>query len=482
MSNNLIKRASQAEAGVALAIVLLLVLVIAGMITATLLASRTNAVATGAFRVESESIMVANGGLQRVVDWFSTSYTQLPVANLSLYDLTVSPVTFGGKPVVLSTYPGITSNVPNLLSTSSSSFTTLFTNPQLKDMSNELQGTYIAKATLLSVQRVTLDENPSTIERWQVQVKSAKQFIGSPNNELTAIIELGAKPDDLFAIASGNSMSLSSGAETTTIDTRGNNFTSPGDAAVQTSVNAASTMCNCSNGASLSIQNTTVDGLIYSATNNFSFQGNSSSPSTVTMRAPVKLPTPVVFNPTGALGDLDIKNSTVILPPGTYDYNSIQLQNANSELIITSPAVINIKNQLHIKANAKAKVIGNEVVRINIGQQFQADSNAVFNIDNATGKIRPPSTMIVTIGNSLTNGQFQLQSNAGVSALVTVQNGQAQLASNSELIGFVRALDPNSGQVQVSSGARVVFDLDSTRKMLTKSRYRVLSWTKNNTF
>lgn len=228
------------EAGIALATVLLLLLVVAAMIGATLLASSLNASSTGNYRTEAETLLVGDAGIQEAVNWFSSpEYVPVPIDQLSLLDLNASPITFNGKPVSLTSFPDKTvtaSNYPTsipALKDVVTNFTAKFGKPEVRS-EGRLEGKYLVNAQLLSVRKVTFYDlvgpltlpsppgKEGTIERWLVQVQSSKEF--NPNNQLAAIIELGTQPVFPVTLGADDKLEIKDCVQTNTIDSKGRNI------------------------------------------------------------------------------------------------------------------------------------------------------------------------------------------------------------------------------------------------------------------
>lgn len=218
------------EAGVALTVALLMVLVITAMIGATMFSSSINALTTGGFRTEAETLLVGDAGMQEVIEWFSSAdYVPVPVDKLSMLDLTKSPVTIAGTntPVRLTTFneAGATSSYPTLpgLLNVVNSFNSKFTGPLVK-ASGIGAGKYFVDAQLLGVKRVTFFDagppgTPGTIERWLVQIQSTKSF--NPNNQIAAIIELGTVPAFMPVLGGRSELKVDGCLKTTAIQSLG---------------------------------------------------------------------------------------------------------------------------------------------------------------------------------------------------------------------------------------------------------------------
>lgn len=296
-------RAEHKESGAALVIVLLLVLVIAGMIGATFLSISNNAVSTGAYRTEAETLLIGDAGLQEVIDWFSSpSYISIGDgaltdadldAKLSILNPNTTPIvlTSVGKPVTLSSFKDDTgfypSYYPSSLSSVVTSFQTRFDGSTINHNGNP-EGSYRVEAKLLSYKKVRaitsgsgLSGTPALIERWLVEVESHKQ--SQLNNKLAAVIELGATSAFPAAIAANRHLDIGDHTSIQSVDTNGLNTPGPGKQGNDTQVGGHSVLNDktanvlCNNSSIVESTHTEVDGnLLY-----------FSSPPTVSPRSAV---------------------------------------------------------------------------------------------------------------------------------------------------------------------------------------------------
>lgn len=244
------------ESGAALVIVLLLVLVIAGMIGATLLSTSNNAVSTGAYRTEAESLLIGDAGLQEVIDWFSSpNYVSIGDGaltdaeldtRLSVLNPNTTPIVLisAGKPVTLSSFKDNTgfhpSYYPNSLSSVVTNFQTRFDGPTISH-NGIPEGSYRAEAKLLSYKKIKaitsgsgLSGTPALIERWLVEIESRKQ--SQLNNKLAAVIELGSTSAFPAAIAAKAHLDIGDHTSIQSIDTNGLITPGPGKQANNTQV------------------------------------------------------------------------------------------------------------------------------------------------------------------------------------------------------------------------------------------------------
>src|SRR5438105_14909473 len=93
------------ERGIALVLSLLLVMILSALTASLLFLAQTETSASMNYRLMSQARYGAEAGIQMAVNHLLSSYTA-PASGgadpLSNYNMNVSPVTYGGNPVVLS--------------------------------------------------------------------------------------------------------------------------------------------------------------------------------------------------------------------------------------------------------------------------------------------------------------------------------------------------------------------------------------------
>src|SRR5687768_18510677 len=101
--------------GIAMVLSMLFMLLLSALGTAVLVLSRSETLSSVNYRMMSQARYGAESGVHKAAHYLLNSYT-LPNTSgtdlLSSYNLTVSPVTYNGQPVVLSALSGVTSNYP----------------------------------------------------------------------------------------------------------------------------------------------------------------------------------------------------------------------------------------------------------------------------------------------------------------------------------------------------------------------------------
>jgi Tfp pilus assembly protein PilX len=131
------------ESGIALIFALLAIMVL-GLLAATVLfTSRSQTWTAINYRMTTQSRYAAEAGIQRTMNWLSSSSYTAPTSFAS-YTMTTNPVQYNGNPVVLSAVSGVSSNYPD--TSVSSAFNTALENQSIPGVPNATYSTY---ATLL---------------------------------------------------------------------------------------------------------------------------------------------------------------------------------------------------------------------------------------------------------------------------------------------------------------------------------------------
>ncbi len=109
------RSAPDSEDGIALVLVLLFMLGMSAIGASMTVLSQTESFASVNYRMMSQARYGAESGVHRAINYILNSYALPGAAGdpLTNYNMTVSPVTYLGQPVVLSTISGIAANYPS---------------------------------------------------------------------------------------------------------------------------------------------------------------------------------------------------------------------------------------------------------------------------------------------------------------------------------------------------------------------------------
>jgi hypothetical protein len=180
------------EEGSALVIALLCLLVLGVTSSAIVFTTQGEMKSSSAYKYSQQAFYVANGGVQRAVSWYNSSY--IPHLPSSDYNTTYFPVKYSGNNVLLAGDTGGSAVYPD--SAVASSFHTAFASRTLEaDTKNS--GIYDLNASLIKYQPTTFlnpttfATYPSAIERWRITSTGYWRTSANPIGEaqITATIE-----------------------------------------------------------------------------------------------------------------------------------------------------------------------------------------------------------------------------------------------------------------------------------------------------
>jgi type IV pilus assembly protein PilX len=400
----IIKRRSN-QNGSALLFSLIMILVVSIMGASLMFLSQSETWSSMNYRMMSQARYGAESGLSVAADYLVNSYTAPTTSGadpLSNYNLNVSPVTYNGQPVVLSSISG-KSNYP--ASTVLSAFQSALTTPGSVQAGNTTVN-YSATATLLSMGTVVSYGNTLTVQMWQITGDGTINGTRNSKEEVTAIMERQVTPSTVyaaFASASGcGALSFSGGGTSdsynstlltvnaggvatapSTFNTYGGNVGSNGNLAENGSKTTIyGTMStpdtgvgNCSGGnvsAWTDNGNATVTG------------GLVKLPQIVIFPSPV-IPPPgsgsvtisnAVTLPPGSYGDISLSGHGVLtLTPGVYNINSLADSGANTGVVIAPDPNTNLYGTVTINVTGSGQatpisLTGNGVTNVTLNPAF----------------------------------------------------------------------------------------------------------------
>jgi len=348
------------EAGVALIIALLVLLILSVLAAAIIFVTQTETWAAANNRSMVQARYAAEAGAQKTLNYLR--YTYATPANLAVFDQTKYPLQYNGGDVILSAMTGANSNYPD------AAVQTAF-NAALKDASVPGVGvpaSYEVTARLLSIQ--------GAMQTWEITSQGNVPSIRNAQVQVVMKVERGGTPILAYAVfGTGNTcgdLTLSGGAYTDSFDSiagtyaatkqdSGGNVGSNGNVTLsggKTEVNGDISVLNPTVGtcaAGDDITNSAGAG---------AYQGTTTLSAAQTYPpVPPISPAPPTTNqnyssnttlPPGNYGNVNMSGGkTLTLSPGTYNLNSLVLS-GGSQLQI-SPAgqvIINIEGASVSKA------------------------------------------------------------------------------------------------------------------------------------
>jgi hypothetical protein len=209
------------ERGVALVMALLMTLAVVILTSSMILVGRSEAISSLSYTAMSQVRYGAESGVHAATNYLLHTYVAPGTGGdpLSNYDMTVSPVTFNGRPVVLSSDPEVSSNYP--VSNVRDAFTGA--SQGALDVNGAAVG-FNARATLVSMRQITNAYTglPVTLQRWEISGTGRIRGSGASLVEVSSILERQPVPlysYATFATFNGcNAMSFDGGATTMSYD------------------------------------------------------------------------------------------------------------------------------------------------------------------------------------------------------------------------------------------------------------------------
>jgi hypothetical protein len=374
------------EQGIALVMALLMVLAVSVVTGALVMVARTEALSSTSYTSMSQVRYGAESGIHAAANYLLNTYAVPTAASASdpfvSYNMTVSPVTFNGQPVVLSSDPAVASNYPV------PAVVAAFVANSVGNLNvNGAPVAHSARARLMAMSTVTdyYTQQPVTLQTWEITGVGRINGSGQSLVEVEATVE--RRPVPVFAYAAFathngcNAMSFAGGADTHSYDSAnlgagisdtGGNVGTNGNL----DGNGSTTVIN----GTLSTPKAGVGNCTASNVTAATISGFATvEEGLVQLPQPITLPTPpdpnpptsnITFNsggcPAGApfctgsaggstisppsaatviqMGNVNLNGAAIVhLKAGIYELNSLTL-NGNSKIIVdTGPVIVKIK-------------------------------------------------------------------------------------------------------------------------------------------
>src|SRR5687768_14309558 len=172
--------------GIAMVLSMLFMLLLSALGTAVLVLSRSETLSSVNYRMMSQARYGAESGVHKAAHFLLNTYTLPSSAGsdlLSNYNLTTSPVQYGGQPVVLSSLTGVAANYPV-----AATQTAFATNAVGSLAVGDATVLYSVAATLLSMRSVIPygSFTPMTVQTWRLTAR------GTITGARTAEVEVSA--------------------------------------------------------------------------------------------------------------------------------------------------------------------------------------------------------------------------------------------------------------------------------------------------
>lgn len=450
------------DRGAAIIVALFMTLLVSALGAAMVQVARTETLSSGSYTSMTQGRYAAESGLAAATNYLlSNAYRSVgpgtsgdPLAN---YDMTVSPVTRGGAPVVLSSDPGMPSNYP--VSGVVAAFQTASTGAL------EVGGTatFRARATLLRM-RVETDGVtglPIVLQTWEVTgigTRATGEIAGAA--EVSAVIERGTRPVfnyAAFATANGcNALTMTGIPSTDSYDSSvpvaagATPTTSPDGGNVGTNGNLGATGQAQVNGT----LSTPMTGIGACTANNVTAAslgaGTSISEGLVQLSQPIVFPTPPVPSPAPGTSNQQINNPSCSGLPSTCTVNGSQVvfTPVGNNPVLLGNVTINGGQQVVLKAgvyhvNSMTLAGGGRIVvdassggPVVIKLVGDGGGTRVFDVTGngiANGTWDPSMLRIEYHGTK----ELQFDGNGDTAALIYAPNAHARLAGTADFYGSI---------------------------------------------
>ena len=378
------------EQGIALVMALLMVLAVSVVTGSLVMVARSEALSSTSYTSMSQVRYGAESGVHAAANYLLFMYASPSAASatdpFANYDMTVSPVRYNGRPVVLSSDPAFPSNYP------AAAVVTAFAANSVGNLNvNGAPVAHAARARLMSMSTVTdyFTQQPITLQTWEITGVGRINGSGQSLVEVEATVE--RRPTPVFSYAAFashdgcNAMSFGGGADTHSYDSAnlgagiadtggnvGTNGNLDGNGNTTTINGTLSTPragvgnCTTNNVTASTISGfaTVEEGLVQlpqpitlptpptpsAGTTDFHFtsaNGCAGAPYCVVVGSPAK---PTIVPPSAStvvpMRDVDLNGSSEVhLRAGIYEVNSLVLNGGAKIVVDSGPVIIKVKGQ-----------------------------------------------------------------------------------------------------------------------------------------
>lgn len=376
------------EQGIALVMALLMVLAVSVVTGSLVMVARSEALSSTSYTSMSQVRYGAESGVHAAANYLLFTYASPSAASatdpFANYDMTLSPVRYNGRPVVLSSDPAFPSNYPV------AAVVTAFAANSVGNLNvNGAPVAHAARARLMSMSTVTdyFTQQPITLQTWEIT--GVGRIIGSGQSLVEVEATVERRPVPVFSYAAFathngcNAMSFAGGADTHSYDSAnlaagiadtggnvGTNGNLDGNGNTTTINGTLSTpragVGNCTGNnvtaSTISGFATVEEGLVQlpqpitlptpptpsAGTTDFHFtsaNGCAGAPYCVVVGSPAK---PTIVPPSAStvvpMRDVDLNGSSEVhLRAGIYEVNSLVLNGGAKIVVDTGPVIIKVK-------------------------------------------------------------------------------------------------------------------------------------------
>lgn len=465
------------ERGIALVMALLMILAVSIVTGSLVLVARTESLSSVSYTSMSQVRYGAESGVHAAANYLLNTYAVPAAANaqdpIGVYDLTVSPVRWNGRPVLLSSDAAVASNYPV------PAVITAFQQNSLGTLNvNGAPVAHAARATLMSMKTVTdfYTQQPMTLQTWQIEGVGRIQGLGQSLVEVEATLERQRVPVfNYAAFATNNScgaLSFAGGAETHSYDS-GN-----------LALGIANTGGNVGTNGNLDGNGgpTTINGTLSTpragvgncTTNNVTAATISGwgvvEEGLVTLPQPVVLPTPPDFTPPTTSVSFGGGSCPAGVPYCTASGGAQTITPPTSTSVVQLGNVsVNSKGNLHLRAGIyevnTLKMNGNSTLTIDSGPVIikikgDGDASPLDLAGNGVFNTSLNSSMLQFVYGG--NGNVKITGNTDTAALLYAPNATTQLAGQGNFYGAMV-----TNKVGATGGFDILYDRALQRTIMT---------------
>ena len=496
------------ESGIALVLAMFMVLIVSLLGASLATVGRTETLSSLNYKTMSQARYAAESGLHTAANYLIHTY-QAPgvdVADqLADYNMTVSPVTYNGRPVILTTVDGQASNYPV-----DAKVDAFEDNAHGTLQMSSSRTTYSATAELLSMRQFpdAYSGGNITIQTWRITGMGEIDGAGKAAVQVSAIIETQAVPAYRYAaFATKNgcaAMSFAGGGSTDSYNS-GSALGAGGTPVISNSDGDVGTNGNLDeNGGAGTIVNGTLStprgGVGACTANNvtaLTISGKASvKEGLVKLPQAVKLKTPDAINPVPPTTSLDLKK-TGGCPAGpeaglaycSASADGVTFTPTNSQTIVSLGNVtMNANSVIHLNAGIyelnSLKANGNITLQVDSGPVVirvngkNADGTEIaVPVDLTGGAIigldyQPRNLQFVYGG----TGTIKMNGGSSTAALIYAPNATVTMLGNGDYYGAVVGATVND-----TGGAKIHYDRALGGWAMTEGNPTMTSFTWSST-
>jgi Tfp pilus assembly protein PilX len=425
----------RSERGVALVVVLLLTVALSAIGASLLLLAKTDTYTSMNYRMMSQARYGAESGVLKAVNFLTQTYQTPGTAGdpYAGYNVTVSPVTYNGQPVVLSADPNKTSNYQDPVTQAA------FLAAGTGNIVSGQTVNFTAYATLVSMR--TIEEygvaTPTVIQTWQITGTGSIAGARPATVEVTSMLEREITPAHnygVFATKPGCGALTFSGGATTDSYNSATMTLSGGIPVVQTyggsvgsngnlNVNGGTTQIN----GSLSTPRSGVGNCKNGNVTAYTGGEAQVSEGLVQLPQSISYPTPSAVTPVPPTTNVNMSNSTcadlgLSAPTCTGAAGSLTL-NPQGGTLVFGNINLNAGSVIHLKGG----IFNINSITTNGNAQIIIDNGPVF-MNVAGASTNQPISLA---GGAISNPSFdptQFHILYGGTSTVTVSGGTASAA------------------------------------------------------